>query len=51
MFSLFLEELGNTRESYQPKRPLAGIRKVFFLTCAVGLWVLWPLLAYCTNPR
>jgi hypothetical protein len=22
----------------------------FFLTCAVGLWVLRPLLAYCTSP-
>jgi hypothetical protein len=22
----------------------------FVLTCAVGLWVLWSLLAYCTSP-
>jgi hypothetical protein len=22
----------------------------FFLICAVGLWVLQPLLAYCTSP-
>jgi hypothetical protein len=24
--------------------------KAFFLVCAVGLWVLRPLLAYCTSP-
>jgi hypothetical protein len=25
-------------------------RSVFFLICAVGPWVLRPLLAYCTSP-
>jgi hypothetical protein len=24
--------------------------RFFFLIFAVGLWVLWPLLAYCTSP-
>jgi hypothetical protein len=24
--------------------------RVFFLNCAVGLWVLRPLLAYCASP-
>jgi hypothetical protein len=23
---------------------------IFFFICAVGLWVLRPLLAYCTSP-
>jgi hypothetical protein len=25
-------------------------KKIFFFICAVGLWVLRPLLAYCTSP-
>jgi hypothetical protein len=28
----------------------SGVSNLFFLICAVGLWVLRPLLAYCTSP-
>jgi hypothetical protein len=39
------------REMYPTNGPKKKIREIpFFLICAVGLWVLRPLLAYCTSP-
>jgi hypothetical protein len=40
-------------QPYGPPQPVTWIAlpfNRFFLICAVGLWVLRPLLAYCTSP-